>query len=104
MCSLLTECFQQQLSAGSVRCQSWAYSRMDAHVCQHADQLHQHVLVLLRARCRRGKLCVVSALVAVVQLQEGVHAALALKELLPSLVKFGSEVHEGEKKSHEEVL
>lgn len=104
MTSLLTECFQQQLGAGSVRCQSWAYSWMDAHVCQHADQLHQHVLVLLHARCGRGRLPVTSALVAVVQPQERVRAALAPKELLPSLVEFGGEVHEGEKESHDKVL
>lgn len=116
-CSLLTECFHQQLNAGCVGCQSWTYSWVDAHVCQHPDQLHQHILILLQTRCRCRRLAggrraspwrwarwVVSALVAVVQLQECVHAALALEELLPSLIDFGCEVPKGEKKSHGKVL
>lgn len=113
----LTECLRQQLNAGCVGCQSWTYSRVDAHVRQHPDQLHQHVLNLLHTHWRRRKLSggrgtfpwvcvrwVVSALVAVVQLQECVHAALALKELQPSLVAFRCEVPEGEKKAHDKVL
>lgn len=77
--SLLTECLHQQLNAGCVGCQSWTYSRVDAHVRQHPDQLHQHVIILLHTH-RRGRRpaggifprgCVrwvASALVAVVQL------------------------------------
>lgn len=115
--SLLTECLHQQLNAGCVGGQSWTYSRVDAHVRQHPDQLHQHVLILPHTHRRGRRLAggrgtfpwgcarwVVSALVAVVQLQERLHAALALKELLPSLVAFGCEVPEGEKKPHDKVL
>ncbi|TNN64449.1 hypothetical protein EYF80_025300 [Liparis tanakae] len=100
-----------------VGCQSRADSRVDAHVCQHPDQLDQHVLVLLRVPWRglrlavgRGtflRLCVwrvVSPLVGVVQLQEGVHAALALEELPSSLVASGCEVPDGEKKAHNKIL
>lgn len=70
----LTECFQQQLHAGLAGSQSWTHSRVDAHVGQHPDQLHQHVVVLRRTRRRYA-----SALVAVVQLQEHARAARALK-------------------------
>lgn len=116
-CTVLTKCFHQQLNAGCVGCQSWTYSWVDAHVCQHPDQLHQHILILLHTHCRCGRpaggrgaflegcvRCVVSMLVAVVQAQECVHAAFALKELQPSLIDFGCEVPKGEKKSHDKVL
>ncbi len=43
-------------------------------------------------------------LVAVVQLQECLHAAVALKELQPGLVAFGCKVPKGEKKAHDKVL
>lgn len=99
----LTQCFQQQLDAGLAGSQSCTHGWVGAHVGQHPDQLHQHVLVLHRhgrqRQCSAG-----SALVALVQLQERARAALALKELPPRGLHFGGEVTEGEKKSHDEVL
>lgn len=43
-------------------------------------------------------------LVAVVQPQERGRAAFAPKELQTSVIDFGREVPEGEKKSHDKVL
>lgn len=105
-CFLLTQCLHQKLNEGRVACQGWTHSRVDAHVRQHPDQLHQHIVILLcvHGRFAGGRDACLSSLVAVVQSEERVHAALALVELLLGLLAFGREVPEGEKEAHDEVL
>lgn len=105
MRALLTESLHQKLDAGCIVCQSWTYGWMDAHVCQHPNQLHQHVIPQARGRLAgRRDVFAPSSLVAVVEPQERVRAAAAPEELLPSLGDFSREVPEREEKSHDEVL
>lgn len=52
-CSVLTESLHQKLNAGCLGCQCRTYSRVDAHVRQHQNQLHQHVV--LHADRRSGR-------------------------------------------------
>lgn len=80
--------------------QGRAHGVVDAHVGQHPDQLHQHVVGLRRGGERR----VATPLVGVVEPQQRERAALALEELLPGLVHLGREVSEGEEESHNQVL
>lgn len=114
-CFVLTESLHQKLNAGCVGCQCWTYSRVDAHVRQHPNQLHQHIV--LHAHRRSGRFAGrggpflwlfvwwhVSSLVAVVKLKECLRAAFTLEELLPSLIAFGCEVPKSEEKAHNKVL
>lgn len=114
MLSELTECLHQKLDAGCVCGHQRTNGRVDAHVRQHPDEFHQHIISLLGAYRRSGRLagrtgtflhgCVVFSLVVVVQPEECVHTAVALEEPQPRLVAFGCEVPKGEEEAHDEVL
>lgn len=107
---MLTKRLHQKSNAGCVCGHRWTHGGVDAHIRQHPDQLHQHVVSHLWSDGRRGSFlhdCVrwlIFSLVDVVQPEKRAHAAVALKELQPGLIAFGREIPEGEEEAHDEIL